>query len=58
MNDAWIAFAQTGTPDQSTGWRMSANSEELMEFGGQTGMVKDPELALYEILDRMQGWEN
>jgi hypothetical protein len=29
-----------------------------MEFGGQTGMVKDPELALYEILDRMQGWEN
>ena len=58
MNDAWIAFAQNGTPGQSTGWRMSANSDELMEFGEHTGMIKEPDLALYEILDRMQGWEN
>ena len=57
MNDCWIAFAKNGSPDQSTGWRMSADSDEVMEFGEQTGMIKEPDLALYEILDRMQGWD-
>jgi hypothetical protein len=27
-----------------------------MEFGGHTGMIDEPLLKLYEILDRMYGW--
>ena len=33
------------------------SSEELMQFGDATGMGTEEKIALYEILDRMSGWE-
>ena len=49
-----------GDPNSETlsGFEQSTDSSKVMEFGTHTGMIEEPDLALYEILDRMYGWEN
>ena len=48
-----------GDPNSETlsGFEESPDSSKVMEFGAHTGMIEEPDLALYEILDRMYGWE-
>ena len=37
-------------------WEQNRNFARLMGFGDGTGMLDEPKLALYAILDRMDGW--
>lgn len=59
MSAAFVNFAKTGDPNGGilTGWAENRSSEELMQFGDTTGMGTEEKTALYEILDRMSGWE-
>ncbi len=59
MHTYWTNFIKNGDPDSGelSGFEQSADSSKVMEFGDQTGMVEEPDLALYEILDRMYGWK-
>ena len=56
MNEYWISFAKTGNPNSGSesGFETS-DSERIMEFGNVNGMIDEPYLKLYEIIDRMQG---
>ncbi|MBQ4350219.1 MAG: carboxylesterase family protein [Clostridia bacterium] len=59
MSAAFVNFAKTGDPNGGilTGWTENRSSEELMQFGDTTEMGTEEKTALYEILDRMSGWE-
>ena len=59
MHTYWVDFAKNGDPNSGTlsGFEHSEDSSKVMEFGTHTGMIDEPDLALYEILDRMYGWE-
>lgn len=59
MHACWGAFIRNGDPncEELSGFEQSAASDAVMEFGSHTGMIREPDLALYEIFDRMQGWE-
>lgn len=59
MHTYWADFVRNGDPNSGalTGFEQSADSSEVMEFGAQTGMVEEPDLALYDIMDRMYGEE-
>ena len=59
MHGCWVSFVKTGDPGMAEGkdFAQSPDSSMVMEFGGSTGMREDPCLALYQILDRMYGWE-
>ncbi len=59
MHMYWVDFAKNGDPNSGTlsGFEQSEDSSKVMEFGMHTGMIDEPDLALYEILDRMYGWE-
>ena len=59
MHGCWVSFVKTGDPGKAGGqdFVQSPDSSMVMEFGGSTGMREDPCLALYQILDRMYGWE-
>ena len=52
MHAAWVSFAKTGDP----GFEQNLTSERLMEFGDNIGMIDEPSLAFYAIMDRMQGF--
>ncbi len=53
-----VDFVKNGDPNSGTlsGFEQSADSSRVMEFGTNTGMIEEPDLALYEIMDRMYGW--
>ena len=59
MHGCWVSFVKTGDPGKAwdQDFTQSPDSSTVMEFGGSTGMREDPCLALYQILDRMYGWE-
>jgi para-nitrobenzyl esterase len=59
MHGCWVSFVKTGDPGKAgdQDFAQSPDSSMVMEFGGSTGMREDPCLALYQILDRMYGWE-
>lgn len=59
MHGCWVSFVKTGDPGKAEGkdFAQSPDSSMVMEFGKSTGMREDPCLALYQILDRMYGWE-
>ncbi len=52
MHAAWVSFAKTGNP----GFEPNPTSARLMEFGDNIGMIDEPSLAFYAIMDRMQGF--
>ncbi|MBR1757202.1 MAG: carboxylesterase family protein [Lachnospiraceae bacterium] len=59
MHQAWVNFVASGDPNGANGGAFSQNvdSTKLYEFGAHVGMIDEPYLKLYEIMDRMQGWE-
>ena len=68
MKTRFRNFAVRGNPndkgdtENNEGWAQNLTSEDLMEFGKKdgaaaAGMTKEWKLPLYEILDRMEGWE-
>ena len=58
MHAYLVEFAKGGDPNGGalSGFEQSADSSKVMEFGGNVGMIEEPDLALYEIMDRMSGW--
>lgn len=52
MHADWVSFAKTGNP----GFEPNPTSARLMEFGDNIGMIDEPTLAFYAIMDRMQGF--
>lgn len=58
MHEAWISFAKNGVPAAKgmDPWIVSADSSQVMEFGADTGMIHEPDIKLYEIMDRMYGF--
>lgn len=52
-------FAKNGNPNGNglMTWEENLNSQDLMEFGENSCMISEKEHALFEILDRMQGFE-
>ena len=59
MHSYLVNFVKSGDPNSETlsGFEESPDSSKVMEFGTHTGMIEEPDLALYEILDRMYGWD-
>ena len=55
----WKNFALSGNPNggRLPVWEENLSSLDLMEFGETTGMTRERKPALFEILDRMDGWE-
>ena len=58
MHTYLVEFAKGGDPNGGalSGFEQSADSSRVMEFGVNVGMIEEPDLALYEIMDRMSGW--
>ncbi len=59
MHGYWVNFVRTGNPNAGSlnAFEQSADSSGVMEFGEHTGMITEPCLELYEILDEMYGWK-
>ena len=53
----FASFASGGTPGLPA-WQQANGSGMVMEFGQTQGMIPDPYLPLYDILDRMQLWQS
>ena len=58
MHTYFVDFVKNGDPNSGTlsGFDQSPDSTNIMEFGTNTGMILEPDLALYEILDQKYGW--
>ena len=58
MHGYLVNFVKNGDPNGGalSGFDQSPDSSKVMEFGVITGMIEEPDLALYEVLDRMYGW--
>ena len=54
-----LNFMRTGDPNGEglPVWEINTDSARMMEFGTSTGMIDEKYLALYEVMDRMAGWE-
>lgn len=54
-----LNFMKTGDPNGEglPAWEINTDSARMMEFGTSTGMIDEKYLALYEVMDRMAGWE-
>ena len=53
----WLNYIRTGDPNGEglPEWERSTTSDRLLEFGDNVGMISEKRLALYVILDRMNG---
>jgi len=57
MQQYWVNFVKTGNPNAEglPEWKPFAdNPEQVMELGTHIGMIQDPHLAIYDIIDRQQ----
>ena len=54
----YLNFIKSGNPNGEglLTWEVSADGTKPLEFGDTTQVTSDPFLALYDILDRMQGF--
>ena len=52
-------FARSNDPNGSglPVWEQSPDSTQVLSLDERVGMTDEPFLAFYDILDRMQGWE-
>ena len=57
MHEYWIRFARNGDPNGGDLPGFEQGSDRLMELGEEVRMVDNPFRKLYDILDRMQGFE-
>ena len=59
MHAYWVNFAKTGDPNDSSLPVMEENSssKRIMSFSDEAGMIDEPYVKLYEILDRVYGFE-
>ena len=59
MTAYWLNFMKTGDPNGAglPVWEQSTTSEKLLEFGDNIGMTDEKPLALYSVLDRMEGFD-
>ncbi len=59
MTAYWLNFMRTGDPNGAglPVWEQSTTSLKLLEFGTNTGMTDEKRLALYSVLDRMEGFD-
>ena len=55
MHSYLVNFAKYGDPNggDTEGFEQSPDSTKVMEFGENVGMIEEPDLKLYEILDKM-----
>ena len=58
MHTYLVDFVKNGDPNSGmqSGFDQSPDSSKVMEFGTKVGMIEEPDLVLYEIMDRMYGW--
>ena len=59
MHSYWANFATNGDPNGEglPAFPQNTNSVHLLEFGDQVQVIDEPYLALYEVMDRMYGFE-
>ena len=55
MHSCWVSFAKSADPADGSGvdFPQNTDSAKLLEFGNTTGIIEEPYLKLYEILDKM-----
>lgn len=60
FSDYFVNFARTGDPNGEglAEWQSSSTGIEVMGLDTQQIMREDPYLPIYDILDRMTGWED
>ncbi len=60
MHAYWVRFVTAGDPNSPDLplWQVNTDSQRMMEFGDEVRMIHEPYLKLYEIMDRMQGFES
>ena len=59
MTSYWLNYMKTGDPNGAglPAWEQSSTSEKQLEFGKNVGMRDEKRLALYSVLDRMEGFD-
>lgn len=59
MTKYFANFIRTGDPNDGIlpEWNWSSDAGVVFEFGDEIGITGDRFLGIYDILDRMQGWE-
>ena len=59
MHSYWANFATNGDPNGEglPTFPQNTNSVHLLELGDQVQVIDEPYLALYEVMDRMYGFE-
>ena len=59
MTAYWLNYMKTGDPNGAglPTWERSTDSEKLLEFGDNVGIIDEKRLALYDVLDRIEGFE-
>ena len=58
MTKYWANFCKYGNPNgiDLPEWKANDDNVQLMEFNAEAGMSEEKYIRLYEILDRIQGW--
>lgn len=58
MTQYWANFCKYGNPNGENlpEWKINKDNQKIMEFNTVSGMSEDKYLALYTILDQLQGW--
>ena len=59
MTKYFANFIRTGDPNDGIlpEWNWSSDAGVVFELGDEIGITGDRFLGIYDILDRMQGWE-
>ena len=55
----WKSFSENGDPNAGglPEWKENRGSDSVMYFGDTTEMMSEREHALFEILDKFDGWK-
>ena len=53
-----MSFIKTGDPNGEglPEWRRNENSSDVLELGDEVLMISERKHALFDVLDKMQGW--